>query len=185
MLSPAEMRVIDRTAEWMGVKTIDLMENAGRAVADAVAQTFAAKGKKVLVVCGMGNNGGDGLTAARYLKSQSDVTVLLSRPPSELATQEALANYEKVKDSVRVVVADANAPELVRSADLIVDALFGIGAHAPLKDPYASLIRAMNGSGKPIVSIDVPSGLGAELAVKPTATVTLHVAKAGMTDAHS
>ena len=65
VISPAEMRVIDRNAEWMGVRILDLMENAGRAVAEAVLREFAAKGKNVLIVCGTGNNGGDGLTAAR------------------------------------------------------------------------------------------------------------------------
>ncbi len=99
MVSAAEMRVLDRNAEAMGVRILDLMENAGKAVADAVLREFAAKGKRVLIVCGTGNNGGDGLVAARYLKDACDVTVLLARPPSEIATQEALANFERVKDA--------------------------------------------------------------------------------------
>jgi len=178
------MRVIDRNAEWMGVRILDLMENAGRAVAEAVLREFAAKGKKVLIVCGTGNNGGDGLTAARYLKPDCDVAVLLARPPSEISTSEALANYERVKDAVPVSVADAD-PGSLRDADVIVDALLGIGTHGAVREPYAQLIRAMNESGRPILSVDVPSGLGTDVAVTPTVTVALHAAKAGMTDANS
>src|SRR3972149_705452 len=161
------MRVIDRNAEWMGVRILDLMENAGRAVAEAVLREFAAKGKKVLIVCGTGNNGGDGLTAARYLKPDCDVAVLLARPPSEISTSEALANYERVKDAVPVSVADAD-PGSLRDADVIVDALLGIGTHGAVREPYAQLIRAMNESGRPILSVDVPSGLGTDAAGAPT-----------------
>ena len=185
MLSPAEMRVIDRNAEWMGIKILDLMENAGRAVAEAVVKEFAAKGKKVVIVCGTGNNGGDGLTAARYLKAECDVTVLLAKPPSEFTTSEALANYEKAKDAVPIAVVDAAAADLLKKADVIVDALLGIGIAGAVREPYASLIRAMNESGRPILSVDVPSGLGADVAVKPAATVALHAAKEGMTAANS
>ncbi|HYS72127.1 MAG TPA: NAD(P)H-hydrate dehydratase, partial [Thermoplasmata archaeon] len=185
MLSAVEMRVIDRNAEWMGVKVLDLMENAGRAVADAVLKEFAAKGKKVVIVCGPGNNGGDGLTAARYLKPQCEVSVLLARPPSELGTAAALANYEKAKEAVPVEVAGADAADVLRNADVIVDALFGIGVRGPVQEPYASLIRAMNEGKRPILSVDVPSGLGADVTVKPTATVALHAAKEGMTAANS
>ena len=185
MLPAAEMRVIDRNAEWMGVRILDLMENAGKAVADAVLGELAAKAKRVLIVCGTGNNGGDGLTAARYLKGACDVSILLAKPPSEIATPEALANFERVKESVPVHVADDTAAKRMKSADVIVDALFGIGGQGPTREPYASLIRAMNESRKPILSVDVPSGLGGDLGVLPTATVALHAAKAGMTEENS
>src|SRR2546425_5422669 len=116
MLAPAEMRVIDRNAEWMGVEALDLMENAGRAVADAVLKEFAAKGKKVVIVCGPGNNGGDGLTPARDLKPQCEGSLLLARPPSGLGTPAAPANYEKAKDTVPVSAAGAEAAERLRHA---------------------------------------------------------------------
>ena len=185
MLSAAEMRVIDRNAEWMGVKILDLMENAGRAVADAALAEFAAKGKKVVIVCGTGNNGGDGLTAARYLRPECDVTVLLAKPPSAFATQEALTNYEKVKDSLPIVAAAADAANILQGTDLVIDALLGIGLRGEVQDPYASLIQAMNESGKPILAVDVPSGFGADLVVRPTATIALHAAKEGMMESNS
>src|SRR2546427_13156616 len=65
MISPAEMRVLDRNAQYFGVSILELMENAGKAVADAARSEFAAAGKRVLVLCGTRNNGGDGLVAAR------------------------------------------------------------------------------------------------------------------------
>ncbi|MBI4416816.1 MAG: NAD(P)H-hydrate dehydratase [Euryarchaeota archaeon] len=185
MLTASEMRVLDRNAEWLGIKILDLMENAGRAVADAVLKEMGGRGKRILIVCGTGNNGGDGLTAVRYLKPEADVTVLLAKPPSDIATPEALANFERVKDAVHIVVADAKIADRMREADVIVDALLGIGVEGDVREPYASLIRAMNGSGKPILSVDVPSGFGANVAVKPTVTVSLHDAKAGMTDGNS
>jgi len=185
MVSAAEMRVLDRNAEWMGVRILDLMENAGKAVADAVLREFAAKGKRVLIVCGTGNNGGDGLVAARYLKESCSVTILLARPPSEIATQEALANYERVKDAVPVVVAGEHGAGAFGGADVIVDALLGTSARGTVREPHASLIRAMNASGRPILAVDVPSGLGSDVAVKPTATVALHAAKDGMTTENS
>jgi NAD(P)H-hydrate epimerase len=185
MLPPLEMRVLDRNAEWMGVRILDLMENAGKAVADAALRELGARGKTVLVVCGVGNNGGDGLTAARYLKAECDVTVLLAKGPSEFSTSEALVNFERVKDSVPILVADPHAAAKMRDFDVIVDALLGIGVRGELREPFPSLINGMNASGKPILSVDVPSGFGTGLAVKPMATVALHAAKVGMTAENS
>jgi NAD(P)H-hydrate epimerase len=184
MLPAIEMRVLDRNAEWMGVKILDLMENAGKAVAEAALRELGARGKKVLIVCGVGNNGGDGLTAARYLMRDCEVTVLLAKGPSELSTSEALVNFERVKDSVPLHVADSDAAARMRESDVIIDALMGIGVRGEIRDPYASLIRAMNASGKPILSVDVPSGFGGALAVAPMVTVALHAAKEGMTAAN-
>lgn len=185
MLPAIEMRVLDRNAEWMGVKTLDLMENAGKAVAETVLRELNARGKKVLIVCGVGNNGGDGLAAARYLKPECEVTVLLAKGPSELSTSEALVNFERVKDSVPLVVADASAADRMRDADVIIDALLGVGIHGEVREPYASLIRGMNASGKPTLSVDVPSGFGSAVSVTPTATIALHAAKEGMTAENS
>jgi len=181
MLPALEMRVLDRNAEWMGVKVLDLMENAGKAVAEVAVRELGARGKRVLIVCGVGNNGGDGLTAARYLKPECEVVVLLAKGPSELSTSEALVNFERVKDSVPILVADADAANRMRDFDVIIDALLGIGVRGEVREPYASLIRGMNASGKPVLSVDVPSGFENTPAVTPTATIALHAAKEGMT----
>ena len=184
MISAAEMRVLDRNAQHFGVSILDLMESAGEAIAEIARKEFGVAGKRVLVVCGTRNNGGDGLVAARYLANDCRVEVLFARPPSQLATQEAKANFERLADIPVREGLDASEIAMPR-ADLIIDALLGIGAEGALREPYATLIRDMNDSGKPILSVDVPSGFGTETAVKPVATVALHAAKEGMTKENS
>src|SRR3989442_4373585 len=98
MISPAEMRVLDRNAQYFGVSILELMENAGKAVADAARSEFAAAGKSVLVLCGTGNNGGDGLVAAPHLAKDARVTVLLARSPDQFANPEAAENFQPLRD---------------------------------------------------------------------------------------
>jgi len=185
MISQEEMRVLDRNCEFFGVPIQGLMENAGRAVAEAVLKKFDGKGKTVLVVCGTGNNGGDGLTAARYLKNDSKVIIVLARAAEKLATNEAKEAYSKVKGQVDIIEDPAGFEELLAGADIVVDALLGIGMRGEIQEPYSSMIRKINSSGKPILAVDVPSGLGANVMVKPTATVALHDVKIGMTPENS
>src|SRR2546421_11026248 len=97
MISPAEMRVLDRNAQYFGVSILELMENAGKAVADAARSEFGATGKNVLVLCGTGNNGGDGLVAARHLAKEARGTGPLARSPAQLAPQEAAADVDPVR----------------------------------------------------------------------------------------
>ncbi len=184
MISATEMRVLDRNAQHFGVSVLELMEHAGKAVADVALKHFAARGKNVLVVCGTGNNGGDGFVAARYLSKEARVSVHLARPSDQLGTKEAQANYERLRE-VRAAVGLDRSEEAMAQADLIIDALLGIGVEGALREPYAALIREMNASGKPILSVDIPSGLGTDLAVKPTATVALFDAKEGTTPENS
>jgi NAD(P)H-hydrate epimerase len=184
MISATEMRVLDRNAQHFGVSILDLMENAGRAVADVARRDFGVAGKKVLVVCGTGNNGGDGFVAARLLSDEAKVTVLLARPPDQVSTPEARTNFERLKD-IRVLEGLDRSEGSMADADLIIDALLGIGIEGPLREPFATLIREMNASGKAILSVDVPSGLGANPIAKPKVTVTMHDAKEGMTPENS
>lgn len=180
MISPMEMRVLDRNAEYSGVSILDLMEAAGKSVADVARSEFAAAGTQVVVVCGPGNNGGDGLVAARHLAKDVRVTVLLARSPDQFTTKEARTNFERLRE-VQIFAGLDRSEEAIADADLVIDALLGIGGEGVLREPFGSLVRQMNASGKPIVSVDVPSGFGTELAVRPTATVALHDAKEGMT----
>ena len=184
MISATEMRVLDRNAQHFGVSILDLMENAGRAVADVARRDFVIAGKKVLVVCGTGNNGGDGFVAARLLAGEARVTILMARPPDQLATEEARTNFSRIK-GVQVLEGLDRSETAMAGTDLIIDALLGIGVEGTLREPFAALIREMNASGKPILSVDVPSGLGTELMVKPKVTVSLYDAKEGMTPENS
>src|SRR5256884_166108 len=180
MISPLEMRVLDRNAQYFGIPTLDLMEAAGKAVAEVARSEFGAAGKHVLVLCGTGNNGGDGLVAARHLSKEARVTVLLARSPDQFDTKEAQTNFERLRD-VQILAGLDRSEEAIAEADLLIDALLGIGAEGSLREPFASLVRQVNGSGKPIVSVDVPSGFGTGLMVRPTVTVALHDVKEGMT----
>jgi hydroxyethylthiazole kinase-like uncharacterized protein yjeF len=174
MLPYTEFRILDINAESLGVPTGLLMENAGRAVAKAFSDRFGA-GKRILVLCGTGNNGGDGFVAARYLRGENKVNVLLARPAEEIRTTISKEAFLAIKD---LVIEDAGN---LSDFDVIVDALLGTGVKGYLSEPYSSLIDRINRSLRPVVAVDVPSGFGADKAVRPTVTVTFHDAKEGMT----
>src|SRR2546426_12613748 len=97
MISPAEMRVLDRNAQYFGVSILELMENAGKAVADAARSEFAAAGKSVLVLCGTGNNGGEGLLAAPHLAKDARGTGLPPRSPDQVAPPGAAKNFRRLR----------------------------------------------------------------------------------------
>jgi ADP-dependent NAD(P)H-hydrate dehydratase / NAD(P)H-hydrate epimerase len=158
----AEMREIDRAStEKFGVPSLTLMENAGSAVAKFILQNYT-DAERIAVVCGKGNNGGDGFVIARELhRAGRVVEVLLLVAPAELKG-DAAAMFERLP--VRPVVVQTS-PELhaetlrsLANCGLIVDALLGTGFKPPVKGLYADAITAMNGSGKPIVAVDIPSG---------------------------
>ncbi len=176
---------MDRNAEYFGVSILDLMERAGRGVAELARSEFAVAGKKVVVACGTGNNGGDGFVVARHLKGEAKVTVLLAKSRADVATREAAANLERLGDDVPVAERGKDAAALFRGADLIVDALLGVGLHGEIREPYAGLIKEMNASGVPVLSVDVPSGFEGAPAVRPTVTAALIDAKEGMTESNS
>jgi hydroxyethylthiazole kinase-like uncharacterized protein yjeF len=147
LLTPDEMYQADALAVKAGVPSLILMENAGRAVAEEIVRRFGAR--KTLVLCGPGNNGGDGFVVARYLKRWGW--------PVRLAL---LGDHERLKGDAAAMAAtwtgDVEQGVSVGDAELVVDALFGAGLS---KDFPAALANAINGAGVPVVAIDVPSGL--------------------------
>jgi ADP-dependent NAD(P)H-hydrate dehydratase / NAD(P)H-hydrate epimerase len=179
MLTFREVTVIDVNSEYLGVQVETLMENAGYAVAKAITESYG-KGKRIAVICGMGNNGGDGLVAAKYLRESNDVKVLLARPPQFIKRMAPRKNLGPVEDITKVY-----GGEELSGYDLLVDAIYGIGIHGEIKEPYFSLIGKINRAGVPVVSIDVPSGLGTNMAVRPETTITLHDIKEGMEASNS
>lgn len=179
MLTFREVTVIDVNSEYLGVQVETLMENAGYAVANVITKEYG-KGKRIAVICGMGNNGGDGLVAAKYLRENNNVRVLLARPPQFIKRMAPRKNLGPVEDITKVYEG-----EDLSGYDLMIDAIYGIGIHGEIKEPYYSLISKMNQSDAPIISIDVPSGLGTNMAVKPIMTITLHDVKEGMNESNS
>ncbi|MEK7468203.1 MAG: NAD(P)H-hydrate epimerase [Planctomycetota bacterium] len=184
----AEMRALEKRAiEETGIPAAVLMENAGRAVAEE-ALRMAASGL-IVVVCGRGNNGGDGFVAARLLDSGGAPVRVVALEPARLEG-DALANYRALRFSgAEVRSIGAAWIEEFRSAlsgaVLVVDALFGTGLSGPLREPWPAVIDAVNACGAPVLAVDIPSGLDGDTgqplgtAVRATKTVTMHATKSG------
>jgi len=189
-LTPDEMRAAEAAAGARGVGTEELMENAGRAIAGVIDERYASlKGGRILVVCGTGNNGGDGLVAARYLKKGWTVLVLLLGSPAAIKTKEALRNWEKVESRVVSVVGEESLrlhKKYFDRAEVILDAMLGTGIHGEMREPMATAVRMINASKAAKVSADIPTGLdpltgeAGAMVVRADLTVTLHRAKVGM-----
>src|SRR2546428_4802406 len=122
MITPIEMRVLDRNAQHFGVPILELMENAGKAVADVARSEFRVGGKNVLVLCGTGNNGGGRLVAARPLADEARGTVLLAPSPDQFATKEAETDFERLRD-VQILPGRGKSEGAIAGADLLIDPL--------------------------------------------------------------
>jgi ADP-dependent NAD(P)H-hydrate dehydratase / NAD(P)H-hydrate epimerase len=174
------MRGVDRWAiEERGVPSLELMEAAGRAVAEAVAE-LQPQGP-VRVVCGKGNNGGDGFVAARLLRSMGfEVEALLLWPGEELRG-DAAANYERFGGELL----EGDLDQRLAGSGAVVDAIFGTGFEGDPREPAAAAIRAINGCGAPVVACDIASGVDASKgevageAVEADISVSFHAAKLG------
>ncbi len=174
MLPSSEFRVIDVNATHWGVSVDALMEQAGCAVADLVMDRYPGEGK-IAVVCGSGNNGGDGFVAARHLIPYRDVDVLLVKPSSTIRSDAAQRNFQLVEDrSMPFQGAD------LKEYSLVIDAALGLGVVGEIREPFATVIEALAGFRGPLVSVDCPSGLGGNKTVVPDVTVTFHDIKEGM-----
>lgn len=191
----AQIRELDRRAiEEYGVPGVVLMENAGRGAAMVALEMLGdPRGKFVVVFCGRGNNGGDGFVVARFLHNLgARIECVLACPEAD-ADQETDAgiNFRIVRRmGIHLHVADSDtgqfeAAGLEQKADLIVDALLGTGLMGEVREPCLSLVRLINAADKPVLSIDIPSGLDADTgrlwraAVRATVTVTFVLPKAG------
>jgi hydroxyethylthiazole kinase-like uncharacterized protein yjeF len=192
-ITPERMKELESLASSRGLGVGELMENAGRAVAEVVENRYGSgKSKKVLVVCGTGNNGGDGFVAARYLSQLGwKVKVVLLADPGSIKTAEARENWSKLVPPVRTETApDAEAlgrlKTRMKDQDVILDAIFGTGVRGEIREPAKTAVDLINLSGAAKVSIDIPSGvdpatgqvMGA--AVRADLTVALHSAKTGL-----
>jgi ADP-dependent NAD(P)H-hydrate dehydratase / NAD(P)H-hydrate epimerase len=174
------MRAVDRWAiEGRGVSSLELMEAAGRAVAEAVAG-LAPEGP-VRVVCGKGNNGGDGFVAARLLREMGFVVEALLLWPGEDLRGDAGINYERFGGDLL----EGDAAGRLAGSGVVVDAIFGTGFEGAPREPAAAAIGAINGCGAPVVACDIASGVDASTgeveggAVQADVTVSFHAAKVG------
>jgi len=182
----AGMRQADAEAVTrFGVEPIQLMEAAGLQTARLVASLFGGvDGKRIAVVNGSGNNGGDAMVSARYLRQRgARVRVVGIQPSSETSLS---ARHLRTVQSLGIDWTDARAAPIELDADVIIDGLLGTGVRLPLRPLEARLIEAINRASAPVVAIDIPSGLeadtgaGADHCVKASFTVTLGLPKPGL-----
>ena len=169
-----------------------LMERAGAEALSCLEQRFGpVRGKTITVICGKGNNGGDGFVVARLLRRcHAPVRVLVMTPISELSPDAAIMHKQFVraaaKSSVHAYSSKAQAQALLQDSDLLVDALLGTGLSTSVTGRYADVIDCMNNTGLPVVSLDLPSGLHADTgtvlgrAVRASLTVTFGLPKLGL-----
>lgn len=187
VLTSEEMRRLDEHAiRVLGIPEPVLMENAGRAVAEEVLAMSAAVGRRWLVLAGKGNNGGDGLVAARHLQEAGlELTVVYAADRRSLAGSAAL--QRDIAERLGIRCLQYGADEIPwREADGVIDALLGTGTSGAPRGAYAQLIEEANRSGKPIVAVDVPSGLNADTGqaydpcIRAAKTVALAFKKRGL-----
>ncbi len=192
-----QMRRIEEHAEALGISRLIMMENAGSAVARFIVEKFSPlSNKRIAIICGTGNNGGDGLVCLRHLAGlplQVDAFLLGIR--EQVKTVEARTNLEIILHIKSMKFYDANAENFscrisdsIGKADVIVDAIFGTGVKGGIREPHASVIEMINASKAFKVAVDIPSGLDPDTgeahaqAVRANTTITFHKIKKGLLD---
>jgi hydroxyethylthiazole kinase-like uncharacterized protein yjeF len=192
-----EMQRCDRAAiTKVGIPSILLMENAGRSVADVIEEEFGSvSGKLIYIICGKGNNGGDGFVVARHLHNRGAKVKIFLVPKASQLKGDPKTNHsilwktlKQDKSSALQILEKINAQTLRRQPppDVVVDALFGTGFSGAVGGEYAGLIEWMNDCGAKVVAVDIPSGVNANngnvenLAVSADVTVTMGLRKIGL-----
>lgn len=185
-LTRNDVREIDRRAvEEFGIPSIVLMENAGRNAAELLHRLNPLR-LRVAIVCGSGNNGGDGLVMARHLDRLGLTVNVHILAAAESLSPDAAVNYRIVERmGLPIITASETSPGMFRGFGWIVDAMFGTGLTRPMIEPYDSLATAINASEAKVLAVDVPSGLDCDTgrplghAVRAHHTVTFVGMKAG------
>ncbi|HEX8648715.1 MAG TPA: NAD(P)H-hydrate dehydratase [Thermoleophilaceae bacterium] len=182
LFAAEEMRAADAYAiDEAGVPSIDLMERAAVGLARAVAEV-ARPGLPIRILCGKGNNGGDGLAAARLLREEGRAVDVLAVGDLSETKGDARANLERLPGAGP----EPYAPEWLEGSGAIVDAMLGTGFEGSPREPVAGAIAAINAADAPVVACDVPSGVNASTgeiedeAVRADVTATFHGPKIGL-----
>lgn len=191
ILTGAQMREIDKKAvENLKIPGIILMENAGRLVYEQVAELQGDNNAEILIICGKGNNGGDGFVAARHLIQNEFSAQVISLFQKEELSPEALMNLNILENFAEIQYFDEmnkeDFEEMVFSAEIIVDGILGAGINSPVKGKIREVVEIINKNDEgTVISIDIPSGVSADTgeilgtAVKADYTVTFFAPKLG------
>lgn len=188
-LNSLETMILDRNSEYLGVSTLQLMENAGRSIAEEITARFG-KGSEIVIYGGTGRNGGDGMVAGRHLAARGfKVIYRLVGEESAISDASALCNWNALKVMTSTVkiekYPDSSSLSEVNS-DVIVDALLGTGVRGKLRQPIMRAVQVINASGGFKLAVDVPTGIDSDSgdnlgeAVRANLTVTLHSMKKGL-----
>jgi NAD(P)H-hydrate epimerase len=187
------MRALEFNSEYFGVSRLQLMENAGKSVAEEIANRFKPDKTKIAIFCGLGGNGGDGFVVARHLTGLGfRVTVLLAGKPADISDIEARKNWaalQSLKDTLTIYEVYDSSIIPNPKADVVVDALLGIGLKGAPHPPILQMVKKVNTMDAFCVAIDVPTGIDSDTgkvlgeAVKADLTITFHKLKPGLTEA--
>jgi ADP-dependent NAD(P)H-hydrate dehydratase / NAD(P)H-hydrate epimerase len=185
----AQMRAMDQQAiQDFGIPETLLMENAGLAAYRVLRDRFPIVGRRILVLCGSGNNGGDGLVVARKIKADGGHPQVLLLGDATRYEGAAAVNWEIIQQLGIDILPYSNTAavdDLVRTSDLIVDGILGTGLSKPVRGHYADVIERVNASRRPVVSLDIPSGIHGDTgqvmgtAIHADLTVTFGLPKVG------
>jgi NAD(P)H-hydrate epimerase len=205
-ISSQQMYKIENNGERIcGMKKLLMMENAGSKISDYLIKLFKddLKEKRIVSICGLGNNGGDGIVANRHLSgylsskfpsTNNNLVLILLGKPDQIKTEESKINWKIIEkiNSIKKITFDTNnlvdiEREIERS-DVIIDGLFGTGINGIIKDPFSNIIDKINQQKTKsfILSIDIPSGLNPDTgeiydkSVKADTTITFHRIKQGL-----
>jgi hydroxyethylthiazole kinase-like uncharacterized protein yjeF len=190
-----EMQALETNAHYFGISRLQLMENAGRNIAQEISVRFPSRKTRIALFCGLGGNGGDGFVAARHLLSLGySVQLVVAGRTGSIRHVEARKNWQALRMllneiTVYEITDSSEVPEI--TADVAVDAILGFGLEGIPREPIASLIRAINQMEAFRLAVDVPTGVDSDTgdatgeAVKADLTVTFHKAKLGLHKSHS
>lgn len=188
VVTAAEMATLEKRAYKNGCSEEEFMEEAGKAIALAIEQFVFEnnRSRDVAVLCGKGNNGGDGFVAARFLQQMNFSVHVIHLYPIKDCSELCQKNYQCYIDEGGSVFHYKNSEDLVLPQDgVILDGIFGTGFHGAINEPIASFIKMINSSGIPIIAIDIPSGVNGNTgqvegeAIQAHTTVYLEMPKSG------
>jgi hydroxyethylthiazole kinase-like uncharacterized protein yjeF len=206
-ITSQQMYKIENNGEKMfGMRKLLMMENAGSRISDFLINYFKdnLSKKKIVSVCGLGNNGGDAIVASRHLSgyltskfsttNNNNLVLILIGNPNDIKTEESKINWkiiEKINSIKKIFLDSNNIKDIemeIKNADIIVDGLFGTGIDGSIKNPFSMIIDIINQQQAKsfILSVDVPSGLNPDTgeiydkSVKAKATITFHRIKSGL-----
>ncbi|HYE68875.1 MAG TPA: NAD(P)H-hydrate epimerase [Anaerovoracaceae bacterium] len=164
MVTSTQMKEIERRADEAGLSYYQMMENAGIGAAEQMTSKGTVAGKRVVIFCGKGNNGGDGFVVARKL-TEKGASVQLFLVEGEPKTVDAIKN-RKICETLAISIKNAEGENEIRHslevADLIVDGIYGTGFHGELREPVRKITRMINQSKAVVYALDIPSGLNGD-----------------------